>query len=310
MRNVLQFAWGVLLGVFAASSNAVAQSPTFSTDVKVVNLLVTAQDRDGAIVKDLTKDDFVVEEDGRPQTIRYFSRESDLPLIVGLLIDTSYSQRNIIPDERRASLAFLSRVLRDGIDRASVISFDEAVHLYQRTTGSRAEIAAALDQLNSPFGHTTVLYDAIAAASEDLMRKEHGRKAFILISDGVDVGGKANISFAIEYAQRADVLIYSIVFGDYLRAYNQGTHDEGFMYRAVGAKTMQRLSQETGGGFFEVSKSKSLEQVYGEIEDELRNQYSIGYTPDVSKDKQKYRHVKVTVKRKGVSARTRDGYYP
>lgn len=117
---------------------ATAQNPTFSADVKVVSLLVTAQDRDGAIVKDLTKDDFAIEDDGRPQVIRYFSKQSDLPLTVGLLVDTSNSQRYIIPDERNASLAFLNRVLRDGIDRASVVSFDEGVHLYQPTTASRA----------------------------------------------------------------------------------------------------------------------------------------------------------------------------
>jgi VWFA-related protein len=201
--------------------------------------------------------------------------------------------------------------LRDGKDRASVVSFDTGVHLYQRTTGSREQIAAALLELESPKEQATLLYDAVAVASEGLMRKEQGRKAFMLISDGLDYGSKASISLAIEYAQRADVLIYSILFADTVSGYGPAmSEQQAFMNRALGSKVMRRLSRETGAGFFEVSKSKPVEKIYDEIAEELRNQYSIGYTPDRSSSNGAFRKIKLTVKGKGLIVRTREGYYP
>lgn len=283
-----------------------AQTPTFSAEVKVVNLLVTARNRDGSIVTDLTKDDFDVEEDGKKRDIKYFSQQSNLPLVVGLLIDSSWSQRHIFEQERNASLEFLKRVLRQGKDQAWVVSFDTGVHMYQRTTGSMDLVRKALLELESPQDQATLVFEGIAASAEDLMRKQPGRKAVILISDGVEYGDRISLSTAIEYAQRADELVYSILFSDSMAGYAPGLAPQ---LRAGGVKVMKRVADETGGGYYEASKTMTLERIYSQIEQELRNQYSIGYEPPDSNSK-KYRKIKLTVKRKGVTVRTRDGYYP
>src|SRR5882724_9216111 len=176
--------FGLLLGlVFGCHP----QVPTFSSDTKVVTLLASVRDRDGAVVKNLTREDFRLDEDGHRQTIRYFSRESDLPLVIGLLVDTSRSMQTVFEPERVASNRFLERVLREDRDLAAVVHFDVRVGVLQGFTSSREKLAQALDQLKIPARPSTLLYDAIRETSENLMRKQSGRKAFILLSDGMDV---------------------------------------------------------------------------------------------------------------------------
>jgi VWFA-related protein len=179
-----------------------AQEPTFSADVKVVTILATVRDNENRTIKNLTKDDFVLEEDGRPQTIQYFSRESDLPLTIGLLVDTSRSQIHVLEPERKASYVFLDKILREK-DQAFVAHFDIRVNLLQGMTSSLEDLAKALQELRIPRRGSTLLYDAIKETSEGLMRKQTGRKAFIVLSDGVDVRSEATMGTAIEYAPRA-----------------------------------------------------------------------------------------------------------
>src|SRR4051812_34309736 len=136
--------------LFAGALRAFGQEPRFSTGVDVVTLFATVRDRDGRVIKDLDRDDFTVTDDGKHQAIRYFARESDLPLTIGLLVDTSRSQRRVLEPERRASYRFLDQVLREGKDRAFVASFDIAVDLLQDFTSSRTELAAALERLRIP----------------------------------------------------------------------------------------------------------------------------------------------------------------
>jgi VWFA-related protein len=172
--------------ILALAAGACAQeNPTFSANVNVVSLLATVHDKEGNIVKDLKQDDFVLEENGTPQTIRYFSRESGLPLTVGLLVDTSRSQTGVLEAERRSSYTFLDQVLREGKDQAFVVHFDVKVETLQGLSSSRAELASALDRLRVPPEVATLLYSAIRESSEGLMRKQPGRKAFILLTDGV-----------------------------------------------------------------------------------------------------------------------------
>ncbi len=154
----------------------------------------------------------MLREDGVVQTIRYFSRESDLPLTIGLLVDTSQSQAHVIEPERHASYEFLDQVLREDTDRAFVAHFDLHVEVLQDFTSSRKDLAAALAELHIPKRLSTLLYDAIRQCSETQMRGKQGRKAFILLSDGVDYRSKTSLETAIEYAQRADTIIYSILF--------------------------------------------------------------------------------------------------
>jgi len=288
-----------------------SQHTTFSSDVNVVSLLATVHDRNGAVVKNLNKEDFRLEEDGRPQTIRYFTRESDLPLTVVLLVDTSRSMQTVFEPERIASNRFLEQVLREDRDAAAVVHFDVQVEMLQGFTSSREKLADALDKLEIPPRPATLLYDAVQQTSEDLMRKQSGRKAFILLSDGMDFKSQTSLGTAIEYAQRADTMIYSILFAR--RNLIPARRRRGQALRPAqirGPKVMARLAEETGGGYFAVSAKQSIEKIYAQIEDELRNQYSIGYTPDRIEKDGKYRKLKLTTIKKGLIVRTRDGYYP
>jgi VWFA-related protein len=299
---------GLLLAAIARAARP-AQEVTFSTSIDLVTLLATVRNRDGRIVNDLNQDDFILEEDGRPQTIRYFSRESNLPLTLGLLVDTSRSQLHVLEPERKASYAFLDRMLREG-DQAFIAKFDIDVEVLQGLTNSRDLLATALDRLRIPGRISTLLFDAIHQTSDDPMRKQKGRKALILLSDGFDYGSKTTLPAAIEYAQRADTLIYSIWFHEKAVPYRPLRSGVQAILQNKGRTAMQRLSLETGGRLFEVTKDQSIESIYSQIEEELRNQYSFGYTSDHQRSDQLYRKIKLTTKRPGLIIQTRAGYYP
>lgn len=345
-----------LLPAFRLLGAQQQDKPTFSTGVNVVNLFANVRDKAGAIVKDLTRDDFLLDEDGRAQVIRYFSQESDLPLTLGLLVDTSGSQRRLIDEERAASYRFFEQVLRPEKDVAFVIHFDFEVELLQDITSSRRLLEKALENLEAPAqqrqqrqspqqqtpfpfpggggrrgrggrggpvggggggggrsGGGTMLYDSVLLAADELMRKQGGRKALILLSDGVDTGSKVSLSSAVEAGQRADTLVYSILFED------PEMHGGGFglgrmggrgsMNLPNGKKVLEQISRETGGRLFEVSKKHPLAQVYEEIEEDLRHQYSLGYSPDRTEAGGGYRRIRLTTKQKGLIVQTREGYY-
>jgi VWFA-related protein len=295
----------LLIGVVQLAS---AEDTRFSADVDVVTLLATVRNRDGAIVKDLTQDDFLLMDDGTPQKIRYFSRESDLALTIGLLVDTSRSQTGVLEPERDASYAFLDHMLRDK-DRAFLVHFDTQVEVLQGLTSSRQELAAALQRLMIPGHYATLLYSAVRQASEDVMRKQSGRKAFILLSDGFAFRDHTSLENAIEFSQRADALIYSIRFSDHSPVYRPGRAAVQAVLTEHGKKVLERLSRETGGEYFEVSKTDPIEKIYGRIEDALRTQYSIGYSPEGRRTPGKYHKIKLSAKRPDLIVETRAGYY-
>ena len=320
------------------------QQPAIAVDVRVVNVFATVRDKHGAIVPNLTKDDFTLEEGGRPQTIRYFTRETDLPLTLGLLVDTSMSQRRVLDQERSASSTFLDQVLRPNKDLAFVIHFDREVELLQDLTSSRQKLLSALELLQTPQftrnvgsnsptsspgsyhrGGGTLLYDAVYLASNEMMKKQQGRKALVVLSDGVDTGSQETLAKAIEAAQRADTLVYSILFADD-QAYTNwggfggyggggmGRHGGGRgrypqQARPDGKKILERISKQTGGRLFEVSQKQPVEQTYDQIQQELRNQYSLGYTPDRTAAGAGYHTIRVTTKHKDEVVQARDGYY-
>ncbi len=295
--------------LLAGAGTLLAQDSTFTTEVNVVTVLATVRDSGGRVVKDLTRDDFALSEDGVPQTIRYFSRESDLPLTIGLLIDTSRSQVDVMEPERKASYQFLNQVLRPNRDQAFVAHFDTRVEVVQGFTSSRQELRAALDQLEVPVEVATLLYEAIRQTSETMMRPRQGRKAFILLSDGVSFRDKTSIGTAIEYAQRADTIIYSILFVSPLKVYRPARVAIHALAGSHGRSAMQRLARETGGAYFEISADHTIQDAYAQIEDALRNQYSLGYTPARSDKSAGYRKIKLTVNRPGLIVQARDGYY-
>jgi VWFA-related protein len=296
--------------LLAIGGRALAQQgATFSSDVQVVSLLANVRDHDGAVVKSLTKDDFVLLEDGVPQTIRYFAQESDLRLTVGLLVDTSRSQTGVLDQERRASAAFLRQVLREDKDQGCVVHFDKRVETLQGLTSSRANLEAALERLHVPGEYATLVFSAVRDTSENLMRQQTGRKALILLTDGVAYKDPVSIGTAIEFAQRADTILYAIRMADHIAAYRPV---RALMLKEASAKGksgLQRMAKETGGGMYEVDKTHSIESIYSRIEESLRNQYSIGYTPQKPGRDGKFRKIKLTVKGRGLVVETRDGYY-
>ena len=366
---------GPKLRVPAQQGDESSSSPatTIKVDVKVVNVLATVRDKKGKIINDLTQQDFTLEEDGHPQTIKYFARETDLPLTLGLLVDTSGSERNQIENERSASGTFVTSVLREGKDQAFLIHFDRQVELLQDLTKSPQKVNEALENVSATepdyrqtggnqggngggypgggrhggYGHGggTHLYDAVFLASDELLAKEKGRKAIVLLTDGVDHGSKESIDQAIESAQRANTIVYSIYFkgeeggfanrgngggmggrhggwgggvgfpgggggypgggGGYPRGGQGGDRE----MHVDGKKILERISKETGGRVFEVKKNESVSDIYKEIQEELRNQYNIGYTPDKAEG-EGYRKIALTAKNRDYSVQAREGYYP
>ncbi len=311
------------------------QPPTFSSETRVVNVLATVRTKNGEIVKNLTKDEFTLAEDGRPQTIKYFAQETDLPLTLGLLVDTSGSQRRVLGEEITATHAFLDTVLREDRDKGFLIHFDYEAELLQDLTSSRQLLQRALQTVGTPqlqrggqggvggarrSGAGTVLYDSVLLASDELMAHQKGRKALIVLTDGVDQGSKVSISRAIEAAQRADTMVYGLLFED-RDAYRQpgfggmgggrrgggGRFPQPAQQHADGKKVLQQMARETGGGYFEVSKKTSLQQIYAQVEEELRNQYNLGYTPEGNSGAG-YRRIQLTTK-KDLIVQARDGYF-
>src|ERR1700722_1944703 len=283
--------------------------PTFSTDVKVVNILATVRTKSGQIINDLTKDDFALTENKRPEDIRYFSRESDLPLTIGLMVDTSMSQARVLESERSASFQFVDQVLREGKDKVFVTQFDVAVMTRQAPTSSRRDLEQSLPYVDTPSkgelqaqrGGGTLLFDAVVKASREIMTAQRNRKAMIILSDGGDNGSDETLASAIEAALRADTIIYSILFSD---ATFYGGYGDG------GGKTaMQRLARANGGGYFEVSKKLSIGQIYGIIENELRSQYNLGFVSDQPVRISEFRNLQLTVKRKDLVVQARDRYW-
>ncbi|HXW56358.1 MAG TPA: VWA domain-containing protein [Candidatus Cybelea sp.] len=317
-------------------------SPTkIAVQTNLVTVATTVRDKKSQIISNLTKDDFQIDEDGRPQAIIYFAREKDLPLNVGLLVDTSMSQRRVLGDERTASATFVDRVLRaDMKDQAFLIHFDREVELLQDLTTSQKKLDDALNLLETPeleraseggdksyHGGGTLLYDAVFLASDELMRKQQGRKALIVLSDGVDRGSKESLQNAIDAAQRANTVVYSILFkSDEPYDGGYGGHHVGWggtggpgmgghrypqqrEQRPDGKKILDRISKETGGRLFEVSKKQPVDQIYAQIEQELRDQYILGYVPDKSSTSDDYHKIQVSTKQKDLTVQAREGYY-
>jgi VWFA-related protein len=285
-------------------------TPVFSTDVKVVNVLATVRNKTGSLVGGLSQEDFLLSEDGRPQTIRYFARESDLPLTLGLMVDTSASQRRVMDAERGASLRFLDHAFRENQDHVFIMQFDTSVQLRQPLTSSVRKLDDALAyvdtetmrQLRLQGGGGTLLYDAVVEASDEMMKKLRGRKALIVLSDGVDFGSNATLKDAVEAAQRADTLVYSILYSD-PGAY--GIFGGG----GDGKRVLERLSNDTGGSFFEVSKKQTVDQVYDILQEELRNQYNLGYVSDQPVTRSEFRTIQLTAKQKILVVQARHQYW-
>ena len=291
---------GTWLGLLRGNQDPI--EPTFTASVKIVDVLASVRSKSGQIVKDLTKDDFVLLENGRPQQVRYFSRESDLPLTVGLLIDTSMSQEKVLNAERGAILRFLDQVLRESKDQLFIMQFDMAVQVKQKLTSSRRALEEVLNYVDTPSqrelsiqsGGGTLLYEAIFQAVTGVLKDQLHRKALIVLSDGEDYGSEKTLTEAIEAAVKADTLVYSIYF----------TGTGGGDGRGV----LRRIAHGTGAGFFEVTKKQSIEQIFDAIQEELRGQYDLGFISDQPVRLSEFRTLKLATKTKGLVVQARERY--
>jgi len=304
------------------SSDAQKPAETLKVNVNVVQLFVNVKDKHGALIPNLTKDDFTVAEDGAPQTIKYFKAESNLPLTLGIMIDSSSSQTNVLEMEKEVGGAFLRQILTDK-DEAYVIGFDISVDLLQDFTRDVRRLQNALNKAKintdyssggipgmgggpvptssqSPRG--TLLYDAVYLSAHDMLAKEVGRKAMILLTDGQDEGSKLKLKDAIEAAQKADAIVYVLLCAD-----RGGYFSVGMAYTGEGE--MKKLTEQTGGRVINVgNKLDKLKEAFNQIAEELRSQYNIGYTPTNSKLDGSYRKLELKSKQ-GYKIQARAGYY-
>ena len=291
-----------------AGGLALASPPgQIRVQVNLVNLFATVRDKHKAIVTGLKQDDFQVYEDGQLQEITNFSAESNLPITLGILIDTSGSEYFMLSGEKEAGSRFLGRVLRKG-DLAMIMTFDTDVDLLADFTDDRGLLDRAINraQINAPSGGMiaqgplpssgsggTNFYDAVYLAAHDKLSDEAGRKAIVVLTDAEDTGSKLRLQDAIEAAQRTDTVVHIL-----LVAADGGDQS-----------VAKRLTDETGGRMIIVRSEKNLEQAFDQISEELRSQYTVGYTPTNKKHDGSYRKIKVETKNKDYSVLTRRGYY-
>jgi VWFA-related protein len=303
-------------------SHAPAQAPeeesvaTFKVNVNLVDVVFTVKDKQGQLVPHLTKNDCSILEDKVPQTLKTFNAENNLPLTLGILLDTSGSQTRVLSLEQEAGGQFLQEVLRQK-DQAFALSVDVNVDVLQDLTNSPRLLSRALDkaEINAPGSigpgpvptsgdpRGTVLYDAIYLASNEKMREETGRKALILLTDGQDEGSRHRITEAIAAAQKANVVVYTILIADVQEYMMAGMGYSGY-------SAMKRVAEETGGRVINVGHNpKKLEEAFQQIQDELRTQYVATYTPTNTKLDGSFRHLAVECKGDGMRADARKGYY-
>lgn len=309
----------LLVAALPAQQNSAQQSQDSSGPIKVnvnlVNILCTVRNKSNGLVGNLEKRDFTIFEDGKQQEIKDFSRETDVPLTIGLLVDTSESQDRLIEVERRAASEFFSKVLRPK-DQAFLIQFGATADLLQDDTSSARLLQRGLDQLRLSVPSVgihpgpvpdqnvagTILYDAVYLAADEKLKTDVGRKAIVVITDGVDTGSQISRDKSIEAAQRADTIIYSIFYQD-VAAYGPFGGGGG------GLSELSKMSGDTGGRVFRVERNYSLDDVFRDLQDELRSQYSLSYTPTNSKRDGTFRKIEVKAGVKDMKVQTRKGYY-
>jgi len=286
--------------------------PVFRKNVTVVSVLFNVKDKHNALVPNLAKEQFELFEEGKPQTIKYFSAESDLPLTLGLMIDSSLSMQRMLPEEKIVAGSFLQKVIT-AKDLAFVVSFDISVDLLQDLTSDMRLLRKGLDKARintntagmAPMGtpgpvptarqnQGTLLFDAVYLGADEVLGKQTGRKAMVILTDGDDVGSRLKLRDAIEAAQKADVVTYVLLISDPQYPSNYGD--------------MNKLSEQTGGRIIVVNHPDKLDKAFAEIAAELRSQYSLGYSSTDTRNDGRYRRLEVKSK-DGYKIQARKGYY-
>jgi VWFA-related protein len=278
-----------------------------------VNVYAIAEGRGGRLIRDLTKDDFELSDDATPQKIVYFSRETNVALSLGVAIDTSPSQDHLLSTEQAAAKKFVRSILQSG-DQAFVMNFDVDVRLLKDFTNATSELSQAIDSAHinetgkSVLGENqaatggTHLYDAVYLASNELMKARMGRKVLVLVTDGEDQGSKIDLQASIESAEKADVIVYSIVVSD-----PQFYALVGATYH--GGTSVRKVSRDTGGRIIRVKSIDQIGQAFEQVAGELRSQYLLGYFPSNLRRDGSFRRIQVRVRGHNYTVRTRAGYY-
>ncbi len=303
---------GVRGGTWSPLPVAQQQNPPQETPgkikvaVELINLYASVRDDKRRPVNDLSQEEFRILEDGQEQKLAFFSRQSDLPVTLGLLMDTSGSMQRILYAEQEAASRFLAQVMRKG-DLSFVMSFDSNVDLLADHTDdpNRLERAIHGARINAPSGlgplpssrGGTLLYDAIYLACYEKLAGEAGRKAIVLLSDAVDTGSRKSLEAAIEGAQRTDTVIH-VLFIEDVEGYGGG-----------GGGVARKLAEETGGRMVPVRSEKDLKRAFDTLSEEFRTYYTLGYYPSNASRDGKFRKVKVETTRKDLRVLTRKGYY-
>jgi VWFA-related protein len=285
---------------------------TLKVNVNLVNVYFSVRDKNGFITS-LKKDDCGIYEDKVLQKTKNFTQEKNLPLTIGILLDTSGSQIHVLPLEQQSGAEFLKDVLTPK-DEAFLISFDINVNLLADYTNSPREIKRSIDsaQINTGAGtgsvtgngsaRGTLLYDAVYLAAHDKLRQEAGRKILVLLTDGGDQGSQETLKSAIEASQKANAIVYVIMIAD------RGFYG-GFGMGYTGDRDMQQLATETGGRVINVGNNgKKLEDAFDQIQDELRTQYLASFTPTNAKIDGTFRTLNITCG-KDEKVQARKGYY-
>lgn len=289
--------------------------PTIKVDVELVNVMFTVRNKNSALISTLTKDDLTVYEDGKAQTTKYFTRETNLPLTIGLLVDVSGSQETLIPQEKYAAGQFFDQVLK-AKDMAFLISFGADAELLQDSTNSTRLLKRALEglRLSTSVGGLhpgpvptsrqkgTILYDAVYLAANEKLKTEVGRKAIVLITDGMDFGSSYKLKDAIEMAHKADTMIYSIYYVDQRAYYGRG-------FGGASDSDLKKMSEETGGRLFHVGRNNTLEDIFKQIQEEMRSQYALAYSPTNDVRDGSYRKLEIRPSDRTLKVQARRGYY-
>jgi VWFA-related protein len=350
--------------IAVANGQQPANPPTTATTLKVTShevvLPVTVRDKKGQILPSLKAEDFTLLEDSRPQVIKSIQHDTSQPFRVGLLVDTSRSLEAGLPAERTATGKFVDDILAQPTDKAFLLHFDHQVELLQDFTSKKDKLHNELDQMGPSSGGGgggdadsggrgrrgggTQMYDAIYLASNELMQKEPGRKALIVLSDGVDRGSKESLNGSIDAAEKANVSVYTVYFkGEEERGnsgFSPGGRRGGGGYpgggggypgggggypggrggqrpgggeqpKTDGKKILEQIAGRTGGRFFEAKKKDSFDEVYAQIKEELRGQYLLTYTPDKASggDSDGFHKISLKPKDDKLTVVTREGYY-
>ncbi len=286
---------------------------TLRVTTRTVEISAVVRTKTGEPQSELKKDDFILKEDGKEQPIRYFSVGSDLPLTLALLVDVSGSQRTFIGDEWRASDIFLESMLTNKQDRATLVQIDARVLQLMDMTSSVSALHLALSQLgqNREAANGTRLNDAVLGVARDVLAKEKGRKAIILLTDGGDNGSRATLDQAIAAAQRANVPVYAIQYTAFdsgaplSSSFNTSSHFAG----DPGEALLKKLTEATGGHVYTVARGMPLKKIYEAIGDDLRTQYELGYTPPPDLLPNSFHKLEVRAKDKKLIVQARNGFY-